>query len=180
MPALTAHILVGNSHQDHGGIIPTHYFFLSENSVPVWVLVTENSFNPENKKIRKVTWLPTVENMLEDALLMIAINVLKDKEISELAKEHFKRDIHGALSLYEDIDPAALKTLYQQCRKLKNRYKIVLTVLEGSSIRSHLKVLKNYEIDMEVCTPLYFRTYSAWTDEVITMGSLDGSQDMRK
>ena len=113
-------------------------------------------------------------------LLMIAIHVLKDKEISALAKEHLEKDIHGPLSLYEDIDPAALKTLYQKCRKLKNRYKIVLTVLEGSSIRSQLKVLNKYEIDMEVSTPLYFRTDSAWTAEVIIMGSLDGATDMRK
>jgi len=179
MATLTAQILVGTSHQNHGGIGPTHFLFLSENSQPVWVLVPENVFNPENDKIIKVTWIPTIENMLEDALLMIAINVLKDQEISELAKEHFKGDIHGSLALYQDIDPVVLKTLYQKCRKLKTGYKIVLTVLEGSSIRGQLKVLKNYGIDMEVCTPLYFRTYSAWTDEVITMGSLDGSQDMR-
>ena len=178
MATLTAQILIGTSHQNHGGIVPTHYLFLSENSAPAWVLLPENIFNSGNDKIAKITWIPTLENMLEDALLMIAINVLKDKEIAELAKEHFKRDIHGSLSLYEDIDPAALKTLYQKCRKLNNRYKIVLTVLEGSSIRSQLKVLKNYGIDMEVCTPLYFSTYSAWTDEVITMGSLDGSQDL--
>ena len=179
MATLTAQILVGTSHQNHGGIEPTHFLFLSENSAPAWVLVPENVFNPENTNINKITWLPTVENMLEDALLMIAINVLKDKEISELAKEHFKRDIHGSLALYQDIDPSALKTLYQKCRKLKNRYEIVLTVLEGSSIRGQLKVLNSYGIDMEVCTPRYFRNYSAWTDEVITMGSLDGSQDMR-
>ena len=177
MATLTAQILVGTSHQNHGGIGPTHFLFLSENSQPAWVLVPENIFSPGDDKITKVTWIPTIENMLEDALLMIAINVLKDKEISELAKKHFKRDVHGSLSLYEDIDPAALKTLYQKCRKIKNRYKIVLTVLEGSSIRGQLKVLKNYGIDMEVCIPLYFSTYSAWTNEVITMGSLDERRD---
>ena len=177
MATLTAQILVGTSHQNHGGIGPTHFLFLSENSQPAWVLVPENIFSPGDDKITKVTWIPTIENMLEDALLMIAINVLKDKEITELSKKHFKRDVHGSLSLYEDIDPAALKTLYQKCRQLKNRYKIVLTVLEGSSIRGQLKVLKNYGIDMEVCTPLYFRTYSAWKNKIITMGSLNGQRD---
>ena len=180
MATLTAQILVASSHQNHGGIQPTHYLFLSENSRPAWVLVPENVFNPGNEKITKVTWIPTIENMLEDALLMIAINVLKDKDIIALAKEYFKKDIHGSLSLYEDIGPETLRTLYQKCRKLKNKFKIVLTVLEGSSIRGQLKVLNNYGMDMEVCTPLYFRTYSAWTDEVITSGSLDESQGLRE
>lgn len=81
------------------------------------------------------------------------------------------------LALYEDIDAAALKTLYQKCRKLENRYKIVLTVLEGSSIRGQLKILKDYGMDMEVCTPLYFKTYSAWTEKIIKRGSLDWQND---
>ena len=180
MATLTAQILIGSSHQNHGGIQPTHYLSLSENSRPAWILVPENIFGPGNEKNPRITWIPTIENMLEDALLMIAINVLKDEGVIDLAKEHFKRDIHGPLALYEDIDQAALKNLYQECRKLKNRYKIVLTVLEGSSIRNQLKVLNDYGIDMEVCTPLYFRTYSAWTDEVITRGSLDESLGLRE
>ena len=44
---------------------------------------------------------------------------------------------------------------------LNQLYKIVLTVLEGSSVRSQLDVLNRYEMDMEVCTPSISKTCSA-------------------
>jgi len=79
MSAITAQILVGQAHPNLGGINPTHYLFLSENSRPVWILVPQNLWELESSiNEKKVTWIPTVENLLEDALLMIGIHVLKN------------------------------------------------------------------------------------------------------
>ena len=38
MATITAHILVGSAHPNHGGILRTHSLFLSENSRPAWTL----------------------------------------------------------------------------------------------------------------------------------------------
>jgi len=74
MATMTAQILVGRPHTNHDGINPTHYLFLSENSRPAWVLVSQNIFPKEQRDHSRITWIPTVENMLEDALLMIALH----------------------------------------------------------------------------------------------------------
>jgi hypothetical protein len=42
MASFTAQILVGSAHPYNGGIIPTHFLFLSENDRPAWILVPEN------------------------------------------------------------------------------------------------------------------------------------------
>jgi len=44
MGTLTAQFLVGKTHPNHGGINPTHYLFLSENSRPVFTLLKENIY----------------------------------------------------------------------------------------------------------------------------------------
>ena len=71
MGTFTAQILVGTPDLYHGGIIPTHYLFLSENDRPAWIL--EDKSGSQN-----VVWVPTIEDILEDALLMIAVHVCKD------------------------------------------------------------------------------------------------------
>jgi len=173
MAALTAHILVGTPHQNHDGINPTHYLFLSENSRPAWILVPENIYNEEPAKFNKITWIPTLENMLEDALLMIAIHVIKDKELCDLSVEYFRKNVSEWTELYEDIDEKDLKKLHKKCSELRNRYKLVISVFEGSSIRSnHMKALENYKMDVEVCTATYLRLYSPWNGKTRIEGSL--------
>ena len=71
MGSFTAQIIVGQAHPNHGGIIPSYYLFLSENSKPAWLLMSENITSNKDKQI---TWFPTVENMLQDALLMISVS----------------------------------------------------------------------------------------------------------
>jgi hypothetical protein len=174
MATLTAMILVGRGHPNHDGINPTHYLFLSENDRPAWILLPENVFNKGTDAMKKkVTWIPTVENMLEDALLMVAIHVLKDKEITELAGNYFKNKRPNWVELGQDINKQDLSKLYKKCRDIDNRYKIVLTVLESSTIQGQLKVLENYKMDIEVCTPRYSRLYSEWTKETRIVGSLE-------
>ena len=173
MATLTAQVLIGTPHQNHGGIEPTHYLFLSENSRPAWILVPENIFNEESAEFKKITWIPTMENMLEDALLMIAIHVIRDEEIRNLAERYFRNETTEWAELYEDIDEGDLESLREKCREIGNRYKIVITVFEGSSARSDVKILENYKMDVEVCTPTYYRLFSSWTGETRIEGSLD-------
>ena len=102
MASFTAQILIGNGGgYDNEGIIPDSTLFLSENSRPAWVLKYRG---------RKITWIPTLDNMLEDGLLMLAIFVLKDPELVELAQEYFHNKEVNKAALYDDIrtSPSAL------------------------------------------------------------------------
>ena len=145
MATLTAQILVGAAHPYDGGINPTHFLFLSENDRPAWILLPQNIFyDGEGKVHESITWIPTVENMLEDALLMIAIHALKEVEIIELAENCFRNKEKDRAYLYDDINQEDLKKLHARCRSIERQCKIVVTVLDGSTIHRQLKVLENY------------------------------------
>ncbi len=165
MGTLTAQILTGTAHPNHGGINPSHYLFLSENSRSVWILVPQNIIQePDGQKTPgMIRWIPTTENMLEDALLMIAIHVLRDKTVLERIEKFPKIKSADFVHLNKDIDKKAQLELYEICRRIKNRYKAVITVLEGSSIRSQLEILEKYQMDVEVCVSVYLRQYSMWS-----------------
>ncbi|ABP65727.1 hypothetical protein Csac_0073 [Caldicellulosiruptor saccharolyticus DSM 8903] len=179
MGTVTCSVLVGTSHQNHGGIIPEYILNLWENDKPAWVLrkiSQENRFEDDKKNSTDSTivWIPTVENMFEDALLMIGIYILRDKNLVELAKKYFKKDLSERLMLYQDIDQQNLEKLYETCRKITANYKIVVSVLDDSSInKERLKCLYDYSMDCEVLKTIYIREFSAWTGRQEIRGSLE-------
>lgn len=54
--------------------------------------------------------------MLEDALLMIGIYLLKDAELVSLAKKFF-RNLEDGIRLYRDIEKENLENLREVCKK---------------------------------------------------------------
>ena len=172
MATLTANILVGSPHPNHDGIQPSHYLFLSENSRPAWVLVQQNLFNKENRQEEKITWIPTVEDMLEDAILMIAVHVQKNQGILELASTFTDNIESERLELYEVFNESQRKQLYEECRKISDFPKLIVSVFQGSTIKRQLKVVEQYKMDVEVCSPVYARLFSLWSKETNIIGSL--------
>ena len=173
MATLTAQILIGEPHPNHDGINPTHYLYLSENSRPAWVLVHQNIFvEGQNNNSDKITWIPTVENMLEDALLMIAICICKDKQVIELGSDYYEKIESDRVELYTNLDERQRKLIYQKCRDIENFPKIIITTFKGSSIENQLSILELYKMDVEVCTPSYSRLFSRWGNKTNVEGSL--------
>lgn len=169
MGTFTAQILVGSGHPNHDGIEPSHRLYLSENSRLSWILLPETLAAPGGSK---VTWIPTVENTLEDALLMIGIHVVRDPEIVELASQFIASKENNWVVMYEDVEQVHREMLYQRCRALENTFKLVITVLRGSAIDEQLKVLSDYKMDVEVCRPDFVRLYSRWLDQNRIEGEL--------
>ncbi len=165
-------MLVGRSHPNSGGINSTHYLFFSENDRSAWILVPENVFEwgPE-RSTERIVWIPTIENALEDALLMVAIYVLEDQGIRELAGDRLPRRSNH-LEVYEAFSRPLLEELYSKSRALTADYKTVLTLLNGSAIRQQLPVLEHYKMEVEVCVAAYSRLYSEWEEGWRTEGSL--------
>jgi hypothetical protein len=170
LATITAHILIGSGHPHHDGIVSSHRLYFLENSRPSLVLLPDEVLG-EAEPI-KVTWIPTLENTLEDALLMIAIHVLKDPDIVEMASNFLRSKDNNWVVLYEDISPQDLETLYQRCRNLKNTFKLVVTVLRGSNIEEQLQTLDQYNMDLEICRPNFVRLYSQWLDQTRIEGEL--------
>lgn len=176
MATLTAQILVGHGHPNHDGINPTHYLFFSQNDRSAWVLLPENIFDRNTARdpvSKKTIWHPTMENALEDALLMIAVYVLREPKTRELAMECFYDFNDHRVELHKDnVLESDLQSLYEHVRNINAEYKIVVTTLKGSPIEVQLPVLEKYSMDVEVCTPIYSRLYSRWEKRTKTEGSL--------
>ena len=164
MATLTAQILVGSKHRFHDGINPTHSLFLSENDRPAWLLVRQDIHGMNRKNLRKgrVVWIPTLENMLEDALLMIGIHICKDTELNELAKKFFPGIEANRVELYTDLEDSQRKQLYQKCREITRFPKVIVTTFKSSAIGGQLSVLNEYKMEFEICTHTYSRLYSCW------------------
>lgn len=90
----------------------------------------------------------------------------------EAAYKYFKKDIEGRVELYEDIEQQDSRKLYDICRSLKYQYKITVTIFGSSSIEGNLKILEKYEMDVEVCKPVFTRSYSEWSQKTLIKGNL--------
>ena len=171
MGSANAFMMVGRPDVAHNGIYPTHCLILHENDKPWWVLTPifrfPNECKPENCEI--VVWIPTVEHMLEDALLMIGIYVLKDERLVSLAKKFFKNRGEYRIWLYNDIKREDLEKLRKVCRKVLPKYdvKIVVTIMLDSTILHQIEVLKEYNIECEVCTARFRRDRDYWRGGIL-------------
>lgn len=172
MATLTAQLLIGKGHPYHGGINPTHYLFLSENSVPAWILVPENLLSSKHPKpFKKKVWIPTLEHMLEDGLLMVVYYVLNDPVIQEKARPFIEGKKGRRVQLYEDIDMSSLRELHALCRQMDTDYKIAFTIFDDSTLNGHLDVLKQYKMDVEICLSCYHRYENVWGQRTVERGS---------
>jgi len=173
MSTFTAQILVGQKHSNDSGIINiSHTLFLSENSRPAWILLPTDFFGKQEQSEPQITWIPTIENMLEDALLMIGLYVLKDEKLLKFAEKYFVNPRKNFTELYQDITQENLLELYKQTRLIESGHKITLSVFQGSSILNQLQVLKNYKNDIEVCQSVYSKEYSHCSKQFETRGDL--------
>lgn len=170
MGSVTAQILAGTGHPDDGGIIPTHFLFLSEGARPVWTLVPQSLFPRKGRKKSEITWIPA-GNMVEDALLMIATHICRNEKILALGKsccEAFEAD---SLDLATDLKPEDRVRLYEECRRIEAFPKIIVTYLRHSSVEFAVAVLREYRMEVEVCGPFYSRIYSGETKEIMEDGA---------
>lgn len=153
MGTFTAQILVGQKHSYEGGIMNiSHMLYLSENSRPAWILTPLHAVTEKEPiQPKRITWIPTVEHMLEDGLLMIALYVVKDRELLKLATEFIKNANKDFIELYQDVKPENLQKLYKEAKMIMSSHKIIVSVFEGASITNQLSILKDFQNDIEVC-----------------------------
>ncbi|ETI70547.1 hypothetical protein [Neobacillus vireti] len=178
MATMTAQILVGSAHPYDGGINPDYYMFLSENGMARWTIVSENmsAKHIQSGDQRMAQWIPTIEFMLEDALLMIGIYILKDNALVNMTKQFFNEEIPRTADLNRDFPAKALEMMRKRTCELEFQYKMTLSVFKGSSILKQLKILEEYPMDVEVCVPVFLREYNIWNQKQEVIGCLESPQ----
>jgi hypothetical protein len=168
MSTITAQILVGTSHMYHGGINPTHYLFLSENSMSAWVLVPENLFENDHGDLpNRIVWTIDPAHALEDGMLMIALYIVKNKDILQLAEKLVPGIFKKERLDVGDFVKEGLDELRRKSRFLRCDGKMVLTVLRHSSLwdKKQLDAILGYSMDVEVCVSGFYRETSAFGRE---------------
>ena len=175
MAAITAHILAGSAHPNDGGLTTRYTLTLSEGSRPAWLLETNRRSRTDPMRRERIVWIPSVENMLEDALLMIAVHLVASEPVRTLFSKFSNKINEERLEMYDDLTNEQREQLYELCREIKNYPKLVLCIFEGASISRQISVMEKYQMECEVLMPVYTRTYSRWANETVIKGSLHTS-----
>jgi len=160
MATTTATILIGQAHQNHSGIIPTHFIQFTENSRPALILRSLES-NDEMKVI-----IPTIENTVDDIYLMIAVFILKQVKPSKEIDSQERESLHEILDENERIN------LYKQTFNCinNNSIKVVFNILDNSHLLNCLDQIKKYPNDLEVTLPASKKEYNFWSNKIETKG----------
>ena len=160
MATTTAMIFVGQAHQNHSGINPTHLIRLTENSRPA--LIMQSLDGMEEPKVV----IPTLSGMVHDIYLMAAVYIL--------GRVRPSKEIHSRRrdSLYDILDEAERQALYAETMDVFKaaRVKLVFNILEESYLLGQLDIIKEYPNDFEVTLPAIKKEYSVWSGGVITKG----------
>jgi hypothetical protein len=146
MATTTATAIIGEAHAQVKGITPTHLLFLTENDRPTLNLYI---IKPGGALSRLGTWTPTVENMIEDLMLMAGALTGAQPEVAN-ALEVACGGNQGRVELY-CLGDVGRAELYALSRKAPITGKIVLTILEDSSLVDQVARLREYEADCELC-----------------------------
>jgi hypothetical protein len=84
---------------------------------------------------------------------MVAVYVVKDESVLQMVSD-FLAAAKPPVELLK-ATPGSLDRAYTASRALGDRYKLVVTVLEGSSLRREVGLLKRLPGAVELCTSRY-------------------------
>ena len=160
MAVMMAQILIGNRHSFEIGINPEYTIYYSENDKPALILSKEDIYDrSEVIEFDQKVWIPTIENTLEDALLMIGIYLEEDEELIKLADKYFtdykdKKIVY----LYDDIEQSNLEKLYEINRNKRKEYKLVISEFNPNAERFFdYSILKYFDMDITLARVDYFK-----------------------
>ena len=173
-------ILAGTPHPNNDGFLynrEPRRLWISENSRAALCLDTQTQAIIDGRK-RQTIWIPRRPNsILEDALLMVAVMVLKDKRIKSLLLEMLDLDcdeLPARIDLTKAVTDEQHKRLIAMSRMNSEGYffKLIFACFHGSSITCQVPILEQYCYDVEVLVPGYSRLYSRWLKSTVVQGDL--------
>lgn len=149
MGSYTGHIFIGKTDDFHGGIIPQFTLQLWENSTPRLIL---SRVAGKGKRGKLALWVPTVDHMIDDVMLMIGLYV----EQNETLVKYFQRVIPQHVSMedleiWRHVTDEIRQSLYAVCQQILFRNYVVFSLLNGCHLSLQLDHLAQYKLNGEVC-----------------------------
>jgi len=149
MATTTSFILAGRSHPNDGGINTYHCIQLTEGSAPAYTMrawVEDELIYPEIAKDKTKVMIPTMENAIDDLLLMIMVWAVKD-----MSNVHFVAN--DRIEMYSISDAERLQ-LYALSKQLaaKTALKLVINIIDSKCLlnENQLAQLADYGIEYQV------------------------------
>ena len=149
MATTTSFILAGKSHPNDGGINIYHCIQLTEGSAPAYTMrawVEDELIYPDMAKDKTKVMIPTIENALDDLLLMIMVWAVKD-----MSDVYFS--VNDRIEMYSIADEERFK-LYALSKQLaaKTALKLVINLIDSKSLlnENQLAQLADYSIEFQV------------------------------
>ena len=153
MGSYSTQIIVGNRGLYDNGVVPTHQLFLWENDRPAWNLL---DICLENQPAGiKIIWIPAPEEILECALLMITLFILKDDDVESRIKQALSKELTDFIELQNDMDTEDRVSLYEFNLEKLRQYdiKLVINILGSTCIIDKLHLIQDYGIDVDILQP---------------------------
>ena len=152
MTYLTAQILTGREDDMYGnGYALFSEIFLFEHFKPV-LKFHKNIANPSETDV--ICWISTVENIIDDAILMIALYEAKIQNIIKLAEQYCPQIVKLKKTfLYDIFTQQQRLNLYKACQQSINSNnfpELKFLVFNNSVIYSKINKLQNYNIKVDI------------------------------
>jgi len=170
--------MAGTPHPNDDGLLyhrEPRRMWLSENSRAAWCLDTPARAIRDGRR-GQIVWIPRrPSSILDDGLLMIAVVILKDKEIRSVLSNMLDCD---ELPARIDFTKAVTNEQHQSLIDLSRKnsegyfYKLIISCFHGSSITRQVPILSEYKYDIEVLVPGFTRLYSRWLKSTVIRGNL--------
>ena len=162
-------------HPNDGGNRAFAQIHLEEGERPALVLQWLGPPNSRDKEsFRKFTMIPTLENTLDDSILMVAYAVIRHSAVfDEINRLTDSAPINShRLTIYEDFTPAGRESIYAALRNLDDLPKVTWCLFEGSLLTNSITHLSKYKLECEVTRSVFSRKYSGWTEGWSVKGGL--------
>ena len=168
MSALTAQILVGQSHPNDGGVNPLYALYLHEGDKCAWSI---HRLDLEDSKCEKLAyWFCDPSQIMADALLLAAFYAGEKGAYSEQLLNVFPsaktfRVGSFELSLLDRLE------LLDMVKKMPMP-KMNLSIFHGSSLAAQTSLLREFKFDCEICESKSYRITSQWDEKPLLGGEL--------
>ena len=159
MRETTAEIWIGKDQSSdwagtQGGINARHLLLLRENSQPAWMLLPGNLYDTKPPIIGpSKVWNPTLENPIQDALLLFAVMGAKVPEVRAVFNEFEKSRDKSRLDLAAKFPRGIPKQIYAVSQRHLKGWHVVVSAGSYSLASRDLDVLSLYSgLNIEIRT----------------------------
>ena len=150
MRETTAEIWIGEDQSSdwigtQGGINATHLLLLRENSRPAWMLLPGNLYDSKPPLIKPAkVWHPTLENPIQDALLLFGVAGAKVPEIRAVFNEFEKSRTKSRIDLPARFPRGVPKSVYAASQRHLRGWHVIVSAGNYSLASRDLDALSLY------------------------------------